>query len=509
MPTSARYLESEYYDAFKRVRNRIRRFDPGLVVLTAIERLHSQAPGDIDALKQQPPWNLFLIIKWAIVHGDFLPGQKRELTPREFNGLLNRVRDVENSTRLPSEYGDLLLFLRGVAYQQFWHQERPSKSTLSRQALLFRHLDPGHRFRRWFLEETCVDLSAWIELSFILLAGLLPDRSHSVTAPFFHTVQKDYPAEMTDAFIRSVSKTPAELRAYLTSLEEEKRRDSSEYRERTPLIRYPLINLNKIHYYYSMPVLMNSLGNFVYDTLKRRNPEAFMEKFGPLFEDYVRNSLNYLGMPFRDESELKSDCGSGKVVDFLLESGPANVLIDAKGVEMAHTAMTTHRSEIVSGQAKSSVLKGIEQACNTATTLAAVSSRDWSRQNNFLLIVTFKDLYLGTGTDFHQYAVHSRIDSALGTTPEKAIIPLEHMYFLSIEEFDYLIQVLKSGRVDLFDFLNKCVEADKDPSTKCFLVAQHLHKTIGGLKPPEFIEEEFNSLFHRAASALGAVDTGG
>ena len=508
MAIRAPYLKSQYFDAFKRVRNRLRRFDPGAIVVEAIERLHAQQPDDIESLKKQPPWFLFLLIKWTIVYGDFLPGDKLELTPQEFNGLINRIHDIDGSVRLPSQYDDLFLFLRGMAYQQFWHQELPSRSTISRQAGFFHSLDRSHRFRRWFFAETGLEPDTWIDLSFGLLAGLTQKRTHFVTESFFSTINADYPLETIRVFLRSVSRTPGEIRTYLAGLEEEGKHDPTEFRERTPLVRYPLINLGGRHYYYSLPLLQYSLENFIYDTLKRHDSNAFMNAFGPLFERYVCRSLEYSGVPFRDEADIRSACSGGKVVDFVVPGDEANILIDAKGVEMAHTGMTSHRPEVISGQVKSSILKGIQQACETARVLSRSDPPRWCRDNNFLMIVTFKNLYLGTGGDLSSYVVRDRILRALGGAPEDAIVPVEHMYILSVDEFDYLMEVLKQERETLSGFLRYCVQADKEPQTKCIQVSQHLSRKFENLTAPEFIEREFRALIRRVAEALGVTGAG-
>ena len=500
------YLESQYYDAFKRVRNRLRKFDPVHIVLTAISRLHSQESRDIETIRHQPPWFLLLLIKWTIVHGDFVPSIKRELTDLEFKRLLNLIHDVDRSLRGPSHYDDLLLFLRGMAYQQFWHQKEPSRSAMSRQALLFRGLDPAHRFRKWFREETGIELDDWIDLSFMLLAGLLSKDAHFVTDGFFDPVQDRYPASVTRAFLESVSKTPAEIREYLSSLEEEKRRGSTEFRERTPLVRYPLINLAGRHYYYSIPVLLYSLENFVYDTLRRHDPVGFMVSFGPSFERYVRKGLEYLGTSFLTEDEIQGRTGAGKIIDFLLAGDGTNILIDAKGVEMNHGGMTSHRPEVVTGQAKSSIIKGITQAIETADGLAHGNDQNWVRENNFLLIVTFKDLYLGTGADFYRYVVQERLQKALKGDPEQSIVPLEHMYFVSVDEFDYLIQSLKASGISMGTVLRYAVEGDREPQTKRLQLSQHLVERFGPLSPPDYIQKEFQSLIGRAAQALGVKD---
>ncbi len=496
------YSEGAYYDAFKRVRNRMCKFNAADIIILAIARLHAQKSGDLESYRSQPPWFLFLLIKWAIIHGDFAPSQRRILNDSEFNRLLNLMHEVDGTLRLPTQFSNIFFFLRGMAYQQFWHQSSPGRIAICRQSLLFRYIDKSHRFRAWFRVATGTDIDVWLDLSFLLLAGVLPENSHYITHTFFDSVRTRFQSSQIDSFLKSISKTPKELKTYLTDLEEERNRNSTEFRERTPLVRYPLINLSSRHYYYSIPVLCYSFEHYVYDTLRAYDAASFMNAFGPMFENYVRKCLEFVGKPFFSEADIRLRSSGAKTVDFFIEEQDANILIDAKGVEMGHEGMTSHRPEIVTGQAKSSIIKGIQQAIETATALAVGDMKRWPRENNFLLIVTFKDLYLGTGSDFYQYVVKERLERSLQVAPSQSIIPLEHMYFISIEELDYLVHILKSRKVPLGTVLRNAVAADREPSTKCLNLSQHLVRQFGTLKAPDYINTEFNTLIQQAMTAI-------
>lgn len=497
------YVEEAYLAAFKRVRNRVRKFHGLDIIREAIGRLHAQRPDDIESLKSQPPWFIMLLIKWTIMYGNFVRGDTRVLSSIEFNGLINLMHDVDGSLRLPSQYESPLMFFRAMAYQQLWHQHRPSKPGIARQALLFGGLDQSNRFNAGFAQQTGITINEWIDLSFMLLVGLVSEKRHAVTEAFFPPVERVYPRQVVARFLRSVSRAPTELREYLCALEEERKRDSSEFRERSPLLRFPLIKLEASYYYYSIPVLFHSLENFVYDTLRGQNAQGFMEAFGPIYERYVQRGMECLGEPFVTESEIRRRVGASKAVDFAVLGERENVLIDAKGVEMTHRGMTSHRPEVITGQAKASVLKGIRQGIETAHGLSSEDPSKWARERNFLLLITFKDLYLGTGADFSSYVVQDRLTSALGAPVDKSLIPLEHMYFVSIDEFDYLVEALRGSSTRLGAFLRDVSVADQVGETKCLQVSQHLIRHFGALTAPAYIDDAFNTLFDRGKRALG------
>ena len=85
------------------------------------------------------------------------------------------------------------------------------------------------------------------------------------------------------------------------------------------------------------------------------------------------------------------------MVDSLIQELDGNVFVDAKGVEVGHFGMTSHRSEVVADKTKTSVIKGISQALETAASLVGREGFRIEADRNYLLVVTFKPLSLGAG----------------------------------------------------------------------------------------------------------------
>jgi hypothetical protein len=118
--------------------------------------------------------------------------------------------------------------------------------------------------------------------------------------------------------------------------------------------------------------------------------------------------------------------------------------------------------------------------------------------------VTFKDLYLGTGADFFSYVVQERVTSALGARPGEELIPLEHMYFVSIDEFDYLVEALRSNKIKFGTLLREISAADMNRESKRLQISEHLARRWGRLPVPRYIDQGFDGMFCRAMRALGA-----
>ena len=96
------YQDDRYYQAFKRVRNRIRKFDSLEVIMASIEKLRETNDSDIDPAC--PFWFLFLLIKWAALYGDPSPAIPKRLTIDEFHKIIDLIHDVHRG-----QYGNLFL----------------------------------------------------------------------------------------------------------------------------------------------------------------------------------------------------------------------------------------------------------------------------------------------------------------------------------------------------------------------------------------------------------------
>jgi hypothetical protein len=439
--------DNRYYDAFKMVRNRILKYNAEEIVLQCLKRLHASNANDVENMRKQPPWILLLLMKWTIQHGEFTTYNKKALSQSDLNSLINLMHKVSNSVPLPLTANSPLVLLRPLGYRQFWHQQISEPHWLARQAILFGKLDSSHTFRRWFQEETKTSIEDFIDLSIMVLSQFHKSNVHSLNKNFFCQVAHSFPPNCIAEFLSAISRTPVQLCDYLISLDEERR--PNELYEPTPLVRYPFLKLDDQYVWYTQNVLTHSLSDFIYDTLRRRDLAAFMNAFGPMFEGYVRLGIESTGIPFLDEEKLRQLVGSGsKVVDFLIVEPDVNVFIDAKGVEVGLDGMTSYRPGDVTNAVKSSVIKGVSQGLTIARLLrtgAHIPNADFTRSRNFLILVTYKDLFLGTAEEFYESYGKGRLDSILQGDLTDTPIPLENVFIISIDEFEYLIACVLSS----------------------------------------------------------------
>lgn len=471
--------EERVNKAFRRVRNRLRKHYPEEIILACMKKLNEQPQGRIQHLRMYPPWRLLLLVKWAFIYGEYLSPRRRHLSVRDFNYLLNLMRDLEGCLRMPREYENIFLFFRNMAFQQFWLQHELNLASFARQSILFGRLDKEHPFQERFVEKCGISIPEFIELAMMLMTRFIVGKEMSVTADWFKSVADKYEAGTIQRFLDLLSRDLDSLKTFLLKTQQPNRKVSYEVYEKTPLREAPLLKHNSKYYPFSPELLARSLETFIYDTLRSDDPAEFMNKFGSIFERYVGSSISNMRIRFFNEKELMRIVpGVGKLVDYLLIDKNARVFIDAKGVEMSYLGMVGHQPEVIKDKTKNSVIKGIQQGFETVKRLEDVNGIDETesgKAESYLIVVTFKDLFVGNGTDFYEYVAKYTLDRLVNQNGGLAPILFEHMYFMSINDFDLLAGAIASGGISLAQILEHAVTADALPQTKKFTFGQHIY----------------------------------
>ena len=359
------------------------------------------------------------------VFGSIWSPYRRHLSVGDFNYLLNLTHDLEGRLRMPSEYSNVFLFFRNMAFQQFWLQHELNLADFARQSLLFGRLDPKHPFHEKFAQAHGVSMPQFIELAMMLMTRFMVEKQMSVSADWFKPVSAKYGVGTVQRFFDLLSADLNTLRSFPIKSLEADRKVSYEVYEKTPLRETPLLKSGPNYYPFSPELLARSVESRIYDGLRSANPAEFMNKFGPIFEKYVGASISKMRIPWFSEKDLNQVMpGTGKVVDYLLVDRDAKVFVDAKGVEISYLGMVGHRPEIIKDKTKDSVIKGIQQGFETARRLQPlekIGEVEIGKTENYLVVVTFKDLFVGNGTDFYQYVAKDTLDRLVaqsgGTRP--------------------------------------------------------------------------------------------
>lgn len=500
--------EEKVNEAFREVRNHLRKHYPSDIVFACIKRLNEKPTKIIQHLTMYPPWRLLLLIKWTFVYGEYYFPYRETLTVKKFNSLLNLMHKLTDYTDFQS-INDVFLFFRMAAFQQFWLQHEFNMVNFARQSLLFGKLDNEHPFKKIFIEKCGVSISEFIELAMMIMTRFTIEKEISVTAGWFRTVVDKYEPRTIQNFLDVLSTEFNPLKEKLIREQPRNRKVSYEVYEQTPLRENPLLKQGSIYYPFSTQLLARCLETFIYDTLRRDNAEDFMKKFGrPIFEKYVGDSIARTKIKYFNEKELANILpGKGKIVDYLLMDGNNRIFIDAKGVELSYLGKVEMDPRIIMGRTRDSIVKGIKQGLETAKRLkelGRIGEMELGKGDNYLIVVTFKDMYVGNGEDFYKYIVEDKLDRIIGQSDNLASIPFKHMYFMSIDDFDLLTSGIVSGGFNLTEIFDHAVKCDALWKTKKLTFGQHIYDKYPQKQVPVWLVTEAKQILERCRLRFNA-----
>jgi hypothetical protein len=201
----------------------------------------------------------------------------------------------------------------------------------------------------------------------------------------------------------------------------------------------------------------------------------YAEQFGRLFEGHVRSEVDSTGIPVLHEEDLqKLVPRATKVPDALLCFSSANVFIESKSGLFDESLMVVSEPAILRDKTKglrAAIRQGWAAASaihNNPATPAALRTA----VVNHLLIVTNRELMLGTGARLRRMYPVGALDYPDEQT--EILLPLEHVYILSIDDFERLIAAVRLNNLNLPEFITQCVNSDRSPATGKLLMEQHL-----------------------------------
>lgn len=464
---------------FKRLKRKIRRHSV-YDLLDGLQTLLFQPDAtNIEYMARVEYWHLLLLFKWVLQYGDYeRTNEKPPVTEVEFVDLLNDMKNLSDKVFLIRTEVDRFLFFRSMCYQQFWVQRFEKVAFgLVRQYAMFANLEEDHTLQKTFMESFGISLDDFIELS-LALFSVMEDRPKELTSHSFSIVQHAYGLETIESFLASVSIRFHEIPNWLRALQKERgsnyRDFRDEFHEQSPFLRFPLLRAPNSFICVSPRLLQVSASSSVFDMLGEINKDAFMGRFGNLFERYVEDSLRVSSCQFLTERALLKHIGGNegrKVVDFLIVDNCNNILIETKGVAMPWRGMVAKRPGTVRNASKSSLVKGIEQAYDFVSRLAdveSIGSTLLGTKETYLLIVTFKDMFVGNGETFRNFIAPDEIDKIIREAGGKERISLSNIIFISVDELDMMLGSIASGSHSFSDFLEHARERQSMTLSKVY-----------------------------------------
>jgi hypothetical protein len=485
------------YDTYKVIRNKVRKYVPSSIITKCIDKLHEIYKKPIHENVGYLPWEILLLIKIAFIE-DGNGSHDKIATDNDIALTINVIKDESKHNkflRTTSPHG-IYKFLRMTAFQQFWLQDKTSGFDIGRQLVLFDDDDWGYPIRERFLSLTGLEISVYFELLITTWTAFEVDNNRKFIEPkWFGLIEKHYGAAVIRTYLSNISLSYQDTKEYLLNVFNESKDFHEQFYEKTPLVKYPILNINDKYICYSPHVLSEKIKDFLYDTLKTNDPSEFPREFGIKFEKYIRKCLDYASIKYFGEIDLGYMFPDTKKCDFIIINDRCTVLLEVKGIEMSPVIRVNPTDEILSSLLKNSVIKAIKQIYSTVNNLNSEKGKGIVNSGNlYAIILTYKELYLGTGRDAWDEFIYDAVKDYIAEEGvDTTNLPPDHIFFISIESFEKLISVCKGDINKWYEIFSNAVDSNSVGVTKKFTFGLHLEKYQ--YAPLPFIKSAADTLF--------------
>lgn len=389
------------------------------------------------------------------------------------------------------------LFLRQLLRQQFDFQKELSPAFL-REVALLEAQPPNSRLRAMFRETTGLEVEDYADLSVALYAEVI-GGSRRTGLRAFSALRRSY-GERVDIFFSLVSRDIYQLVDYFRSIPDAKRKVASEYFEFPLISRYPFYRVGDQLIVWHPAVFYRGMENLVHATMSEHG-QAYMAEFTRLFERHVISEAMSFFCKFYNENDLiKFIPRESQVVDGLMAFDFSNIFIEAKAGMFDESVKVAGNADIFSSKVVM-LRKAIEQARSVSRGLRAVSSAPENvleAKLEFLLVVTNKEIGVSRGDRLVEMC-----QCQLKEDESEGRLPLEHIYFLSIDDFERLISGFDGDHSGLPSMLSRCVERDSSPESSVFYFSQHLDVEGFKRKTSAVVDAALERANQRLARNLG------
>ena len=491
-----------FTDAYKAWRNRARKYNLESIVSGAINVLGELSSDPVEELRKAP-WLTMLMVKWACQ--DRYPGRAHlpSISPEQLYELRQRLWEFPDRVDRgePNEI-PLGLFMRQLFHPQLGFQRGFSKSFVREAALLAEQRE-DYPLRKHFKQRTGFDVLEFIDLS-ITMCNEIMGGKRVFSDCHLTPLNVAYTPEVISSFQRSVARTFPELVAFCRSLPDARRKVASERFEFPILSRYPFFRSGNVMICWHPMVFYRGLESFVHSVLSEEGQE-YMKRFSRLFERHVVAEAGNVPARFVDEDALREFIAADtQVPDGLLSFPGCNVFIESKAGLYHESVMTVGNRDVFAHKMRA-IRTAVGQAWATSVSLreqrrAPVEVLD--ADADYLLIVTNKELGASKGTALASMYPEGTLDYP--NAEAERLLPRNHIYVLSIDDFERLTNAAASGQIDLPGFLASCVRDDEGPETALHLFEQHLNRGKVPMRFSGTVEKAIEASLLRLEGALSS-----
>ena len=486
------FNNAQEFNKYKPIRNFIRKFPRLELLKYSIEYSLYISRGwqderKLEYVKKYPhPWEVLLLGRMIIHDWNNINGS-HEITPDLFHEIINMIRkDIIPLKEFPSYGGaqNISKFMRRNVSPQIVYQNEINTIQSGRALELLVKSQISSSFENIICD---LKISEFFDILILSWAPFLEGKTSIVSNYFSSIPERLKFIEKSKKLFDYLSINEAEIDNFndahpLVSLVEELSNKPTFYTK-------PFFNINGNYYLWSVALLEEMIRFGVYDILKKQNSQKFGNKFGPIFENYIRKRLDNYEIDYIDEKKLKQE-GFHNQVDFLIQSGQDVIAIEAKSIESCDTATNDPSNENMIYFYKKNAIKALAQSHYVIKEL----EKNQSINNVFLIVVTYKELYFGNGEDCWEEFLKEGLRKKYKVEDFK--INPGKLFFISIKDFDRLLHCARYKNI--FSILNEIFlykEKSRSMADKKFLFGQYLKDIVPkyNINEDTFLEEIFNS----------------
>lgn len=468
-------MSDPFFEGHKPIRNKICTYEAGTLIDMALRTLY-QSENDLTN-GRYIPWELLLLIRWTLQYKT----QPNPKVPAEtdMNGLLTQIRGLSELDKLLPEGGPHFFskFMRRTAFQQFPYQLKDLHllQKIGRQLILFE--DIGKDFN---IPDNFEKLSGFRPqdfLTFCFYLWLAVKNRQFISMADFEVITE---VEKVQKLLELISLSVDKAGKYLEQDARTKnKRFVLQLYEISPLFRYPFLKVADKYACYSKRLFHYFFANFIDDFLSKQMDD-WGRIFGEIFEEYVEARLQDVSAEyFSDKVWEKRLSGNHKVPDFTLPYPDATVLIEVKSKPLGLQPSVYQTNTSLANNLNDSIVKGVVQIYSLAHALRQKPQDDIKNTDNFYgIVVTYKNHLLGSGVSFWKEFLRGKVEEELKELDiDINIIRPENLFFLSIDEFDYLIMFMKRyPDKPLVNVLEQAKEFAATPATSSYFFEDYLRR---------------------------------
>lgn len=419
-----------------------------------------------------PFWCLLTLLKWAHIHTD--DRFRKDITPGQLEDLMRLISkfETEYAGLNFKDHRSVSRSFRIIAYQQFEYQEEFHNAVLNRQMVLYLDLYSRFNISDEFRKLTGMDILSFFNYSYLTYICINKDTFDSrfqydgiLGEDYTRLFKMQFSDSELDQYLNLLSiKNPTQF-VPLHRLRDER----LQLFETNFFITKPFLLFNGNYILPHRAIFNQTLKHFVYTFMKMAMPDQFSEEFGRRLEKYVELGLKEVKLNYVREHQLKKEYSLTKVVDYKIGD---NILLECKAIELHPRSGVLREPNMLSSELNSSIIKAYCQLLSTASVID--KNREW-----WGIVIIYREMYLGFGQDAWVEFMQEPVEQfARDNSIDISILPPQNLFFVPLEDWDYMVQVMKDGKGDLETMLKKGRELNltTNPVERKFIMEQVLNE---------------------------------